>query len=115
MGELEKGLKELRGFATPCGEQLSTGQTLPELPGTGPPTKDYTWKDPCLQPQMWGGGEALGSEGVRCTRAGECQGGSQEWVGQWVREQPHRGREREVGMGGGIPEGRPGKGKTFEI
>ena len=24
----------------------------PEFPGTKPPTKDYTWRDPWLQPQM---------------------------------------------------------------
>ena len=24
-----------------------------ELPGTKPPTKDYTWRDPCLQPHMY--------------------------------------------------------------
>jgi hypothetical protein len=24
----------------------------PELPGTKPPTKEYTWKDPWLQPQQ---------------------------------------------------------------
>jgi hypothetical protein len=46
MEELEKGLKELRGFAAPWGEQVSTGQTPQELLGTGPPTKGYTWRDP---------------------------------------------------------------------
>jgi hypothetical protein len=39
MEELEKGLKELKGFAT---HQL-------ELPGTKPPTKEYTWRDPWFQ------------------------------------------------------------------
>jgi hypothetical protein len=24
-----------------------------KLPGTGPPTKEYTWKDPWLWPHMW--------------------------------------------------------------
>ena len=42
MEELEKGLKELWGFAAPWGggTTVSTGQT-PELPETGPPTKEY--------------------------------------------------------------------------
>ena len=43
--ELEKGLKELRGFAAPLGGReatVSTGQIKPELLGTGPPTKEYT-------------------------------------------------------------------------
>ena len=39
--ELEKGLKELKGFATPYEEQYQPPS--PELPGTKPPTKEYTW------------------------------------------------------------------------
>jgi hypothetical protein len=51
MEELEKGLKELRGFAAPWkGQQC---QQALELLGTGPPTKEYTWSDPWLQPHMW--------------------------------------------------------------
>jgi hypothetical protein len=37
--ELEKGLKELRGFAGP--HHL-------DVHGTKPPTKEYTWRDPWL-------------------------------------------------------------------
>jgi hypothetical protein len=51
MEELEKGLKKLKGFA-----KLSTNQIPPplplELPGTKPPTKEYTWRDPWLQPHL---------------------------------------------------------------
>ena len=34
---------------------ISTNQTPPppELPGTKPPTKEYTWRDPWLQLLMW--------------------------------------------------------------
>jgi hypothetical protein len=39
MAELEKGLKELKNFATPQKEQYQ-------------PTKEYTWRDPWLQPHM---------------------------------------------------------------
>ena len=42
---------------------------------------------------------ALGPEGFRWPSVGECQG----WkvgVGGWVKEHPHRGREREDGIGG---------------
>jgi hypothetical protein len=42
MEELEKGLKELMGFAAPWEEQQSQQPDLPELLGTGPPTKEYT-------------------------------------------------------------------------
>jgi hypothetical protein len=33
---------------------ISTNQTplTPEFPGTSPPTKEYTWRDPWLQPHM---------------------------------------------------------------
>jgi hypothetical protein len=55
------------------GEQQCQSARPPVLLGTGPPTKEYTWKDPWLQPHMWQrmgfleavGGEALGPEGVR--------------------------------------------------
>ena len=53
----------------------------PELPGTKPPTKEYTWRDPRLKPQCskeWPcptsiGGEALGPVKARCPIVGECQ------------------------------------------
>jgi hypothetical protein len=51
MEELEKGLKELKGFATPEEEQQyqPTGTPPPPgLPGTKPPTKVYIWRDPRL-------------------------------------------------------------------
>ena len=53
--EMEKGLKELRGFAAPWGEQQCQQATPPlqELPGTGPPTKAYTWSDPWHWLHMW--------------------------------------------------------------
>jgi hypothetical protein len=43
--ELEKGLKELKGFATPEEEQQyePTRPPPPELPGIKPLTKKYTW------------------------------------------------------------------------
>jgi hypothetical protein len=50
----QKGLKELKGFATPQEEQqyLPTNPSSPELPGTKPLTKEYTWRDPWLQMHM---------------------------------------------------------------
>jgi hypothetical protein len=44
MEELEKGLKELRGFTAPWREQQcqQARPTPLELPGSGPPTKEYT-------------------------------------------------------------------------
>jgi hypothetical protein len=54
MEELKKELKELRGFAAPWGGSNSVNWLdLLELLGTGPPTKEYTWRDPWLWPYMW--------------------------------------------------------------
>ena len=49
--ELGEGLKELKGFAAPQEEQQFQPD-LSELPGTKPPTKEYTWRDPWLQLHM---------------------------------------------------------------
>jgi hypothetical protein len=105
--ELKKGLKELRGFAAPWRSNSLNRPGLLELPGTGPPIKDYKWRDPWHWPHMWQRmalldileGEALGSESVRCPSVGECQAGKdmRKWVGGGV---PHRGRGRENGIEG---------------
>jgi hypothetical protein len=43
MEEMEKGLKELRGFAAPMRGSKNVNWPDPlEFPGTGPPTKYYT-------------------------------------------------------------------------
>lgn len=45
MGELEKGMKELKGIETPLEEQYQqTGP--PELPRTKQTTKVYAWREP---------------------------------------------------------------------
>jgi hypothetical protein len=67
-GEIENGTEGSEGVCSPM-----VGATVsPELLGTGPPTKEYTWRDPWLWPHMWQrmtflasvGGEALGPECV---------------------------------------------------
>jgi hypothetical protein len=51
MEELENRLKELKGFCIPIRRTTkSTNQTFPEFLGNKPPTKEYTWRDPWLQP-----------------------------------------------------------------
>jgi hypothetical protein len=46
----------VEGVCNPIGRTtISTNQTplhVPELQGTKPPTKEYTWRDPWLQPHM---------------------------------------------------------------
>jgi hypothetical protein len=46
--ELEKGPKELKGFADPYEEQHYELTSIPELPETKPPTKENTWRDSLL-------------------------------------------------------------------
>jgi hypothetical protein len=46
--ELEKGL-EFKRFTTPLEEQQYQPTRPPELPGTKPPIKEYTWRDSWLQ------------------------------------------------------------------
>ena len=50
--ELEKGLKELVGFATHMKNNSINQPDPPELPGTKPPTKEHTQRDPWLQIHM---------------------------------------------------------------
>jgi hypothetical protein len=44
--ELERGLKELKWFATPSKNNNINHPDPQDLPGTKPPTKEYTWRDP---------------------------------------------------------------------
>jgi hypothetical protein len=53
MEELEKGLKELKGFAAQYEEQQYQSTRPPELPRTKPPNKKYTSRDPWLQLHMY--------------------------------------------------------------
>jgi hypothetical protein len=59
------------------------------------------------------GGEALGPVKTPCPSVGECQGREAGVCGSVV-ELPHRSRGREDGIWG-FPEGKPGKGITFEM
>jgi hypothetical protein len=49
--KLREEIKELKEIATPWEEQYQLTRP-PELPGTKPPTKEYTWRDPWLQIHM---------------------------------------------------------------
>jgi hypothetical protein len=51
MEKLEERLKECSGLK-PLRKNNINQPDLPELPGTKPPTKEYTWKDPWLQLHM---------------------------------------------------------------
>jgi hypothetical protein len=47
--DLEKGLKELKGFATPRKNNNINQPEPPELPGIKALTKEFTWRNPWLQ------------------------------------------------------------------
>ena len=52
-GVVGEGTEGTEGGSLPCdGEQQCQQARPPDLQGTGPPTKEYTWRDPCLQPCM---------------------------------------------------------------
>jgi len=57
-GGVRKRTEKAEGVCNPIGRTtISTKQTPPplphtELPGTKPPSKEYTWGDPCFQPHM---------------------------------------------------------------
>jgi hypothetical protein len=48
MEKLGQELKELKGFATHRKNNNINQPDPPKFPGTKPPTKEYTWRDPCL-------------------------------------------------------------------
>ena len=52
MEELDKGLKELKGLQPHRRDNNINQPDPPELPGAKPPTKEYTWRDPWLQPHI---------------------------------------------------------------
>ena len=54
-GGFGEGTKGAEGSCSPMkGATVSTDQTsTAELPGSGPPTEEYTWKDPRLRPHKW--------------------------------------------------------------
>ena len=49
-GEETEGVE---GVSAPWEEQQCQGARPPQLPGTGPPTTEYTWRDSGLQSHMW--------------------------------------------------------------
>jgi len=52
-GRVRGRTERAEGVCNPIGRTaISTNQILPEVPGTKPPTKEYTWRDPWLQLHM---------------------------------------------------------------
>jgi hypothetical protein len=116
MEELEKELKSCGSLQPHGGSNSVNRPDPPEFLGTGPPTKEL--RDPWLLLHMWQRMALL-----------DISGRSSPWV--WAGSMPQysgipglEGRNRWVGGGWGverqgegmgIPEGRPGKGITFEM
>ena len=121
MGELEKGLKEMRGFAA-HGESnrgnWSDCWRSWTLEHQAKNTNGGTHGSGHICGREWSywasvGREALGPDRVPCPRVGECQG-KKTGVSRCVAEHPHRGRGRGR-WDRSVLKGRPGKGKTFEV
>jgi hypothetical protein len=115
LGVLDGGVGEgTEGAEGVCstleGATVSTGQPPPpELPGIGPPTKEYTWSN--IHGRRWPcwtsvGGKVLGPDGVQCLSIGECQGRRMGRLGEGAggREEDREFLKRN-----------PGKGETFEM
>jgi hypothetical protein len=93
MEEMEKGLKELRGFAAPSGEQQCQPARPPPQSSRGlahqpKSTRVGTHGSSYVCSRGWPcctsvAGATLGSEVVRSLSVGECQGGK-TGVGGWV-------------------------------
>ena len=81
MEELEKGPKELKGFAAPWEEQQYELTSTPRAPGTNHQPKSThggTHGFSCICSRGWPsrisvGGEALGPKKALCPSMGECQ------------------------------------------
>jgi len=86
MQELDKGLKEMKEFATPQEEQQYQPTIPPELPGTKPPTKEDTrgWQTHGFRCKGWhcltSIGKALDPVKTAFPSVGECQYVRREWV-----------------------------------
>ena len=82
MEELQKGLKELKGFKTHRKNNNINQPNVPELPGTKPPTRvaPATHVAEPRLPSMGGDADALGK--ARCPSVGECQDGEAGVVGR---------------------------------
>ena len=101
MEELEKGPKELKGFASPQEEQQYELKYPQSSQGLNHQPKSTHGRTPsCICSRGWPNwssmrGEALGSVKALCSSIGECQG-------------------REVGVGGLVSSGRVEEIGVFE-
>jgi hypothetical protein len=117
-GRVGEGTEGADGVCSPVGgATVSTNQTptsSQRLDHQPKNTHGGTYGSSQIGGRGWPsvGGVDLSPVGVQCPSVGECQGRKTgEYV--WVGKHPHRSR------GGGwdriFPEGRPGKGITFEM
>jgi hypothetical protein len=106
-GGVGEGTEGVEQVCSPMeGAKISTGQTCPELPRTGPPTKEHTWRDPWHWLHIWQKMAVLDISGRRgpwargwwMPRMTE-QEDRKMGVSGWVGEHPHRSRGRRDGIG----------------
>ena len=121
--ELEKGLKELKGFAAPQEEQeyQPTRHPPPELSGSKPQPKSIhggTRGSSHICSRGWpfwasARGETLSPIKAWCPSVGEFKGGEAGMSG-WVGEHTHRSRGRGYGLRG-LWGGGQKREKSFEM
>jgi hypothetical protein len=116
MEELERGLKELRGFAAPWKEQQCQQTRTPGALGEWTTNQIIHMEGPMAPVTYVAEDGLVGHQwqeqalDLRVFDAGACQSGK-AGVGRWVVKYPHRGR----GNGArGFLGGRPGKGITLK-
>jgi hypothetical protein len=105
-GGVRERTEGAEGVCNPIGgTTISTNQIPLELPGTKPPTKKYTWRDPWFWAHMWQRMALLdinrrgpwSYEGL----IPQCRGMPGWGIRSgWVGEHCHRSRGREHGTGG---------------
>jgi hypothetical protein len=115
MEEMEKRLKELRGFAAPWKEQRCQHATIQDSWDWITNQRIHMEGHMALATRWlcWTlvGGEALSTEGVQCHSVEECHS-RRIGVGRWGRTCIEaKGEEWDRGL----LKGRSGKGKTFEM
>ena len=106
MEELDKGLKEMKGFETHRENNNINQPDILYLPGTKATTNEYTCRNSWLQLHMKQR-MALSYINERRGPWSKCRAWKQEWVGQWKSTLIVTGRARMgLGVSGGETEKR---------
>jgi hypothetical protein len=107
MEKLVKDCRSWRGLLPHRKNNNINQPDTPGLPGTKPPTKEYTWRGARLQLCIYRGLSGVNGRRLCEGLMPQCRG-MQRWgarVGRWVRAQPHRSRRVAGRIGGSSGKG----------